>query len=264
MKRILLRWSWDVLAAALPLIVLGSMVSVAWCRAGSHLPSDPLAGLPRVFLWAWERPENLEFLDPHEAGVAVLAKTLILNGAHITVYPRLQPIELPPGITTMAVVRIETNSELPTENVRSEAARQILDLGSRSAAGIQIDFDARASERGFYRALLAEVRRQLPREKRLSITALASWCIYDDWISDFPVDESVPMMFRLGADEAQVKRYLSSGNDFRPAKTRFSIGISLDELPVTAPGGRRVYVFNPQAWTRESVAAALRYVREWR
>jgi hypothetical protein len=72
------------------------------------------------------------------------------------------------------------------------------------------------------------------------------------------------MLFRLGVGETQVKRYLAAGGDFRAAGTRFSIGISLDELPVKARGGRRVYVFNPRPWTRESVDAALRYVRGWR
>jgi hypothetical protein len=225
---------------------------------------DPLASSPCVFLWAWERPENLEFLDPRDAGVAVLVKTLVLKGTRITVHPRMQPIELPPGITTIAVVRIETDAEPPSASVRDEAVRQILDLASRPAAGIQIDFDARASERDFYRELLAKVRRRLPPGKKLSITALASWCIYDDWMSDLSVDEAVPMLFRLGVDEAQVRRYLAGGSDFRAARTRFSLGISLDELPLKLPGGRRVYVFNPRPWTWESVDGALRYVRKWR
>ena len=250
------------MAGILLLFVLGNMASMVWQWGRPLLLRDPLAGFPRVFLWAWERPENLEFLDPREAGVAVLAKTLVLTGDRIVVRPRMQPIELPPAITTIAVVRIESNGAIPSENARREAVRQILDLTSRSASGIQIDFDARASERLFYRALLKDLRSQLPRGKKLSITALASWCIHDAWISDLPVDEAVPMIFRLGAGERQVKQYLAAGSDFLVPTTRFSVGISMDELPVRAPGGRRVYVFNPQAWTRASADAALRYVRE--
>jgi uncharacterized membrane protein len=259
-----MRYVWVIAAGILLFVMAGNIASVAWQWGHSFLIRDPLAGSPRVFLWAWERPEILDFLDPAEVGVAVLAETIILNRSEIAVRPRMQPVELPPKITTIAVVRIESSSAVPTETVRREAVRQILSLTSRSSVGIQIDFDARASERPFYRTMLAEVRSQMPRGKMLSITALASWCIYDAWISDLPVDESVPMLFRLGAGNAEIKRYLAGGGDFRAARTRYSIGISMDELPVKAAGGRRVYVFNPKPWTRESVNEALRYVREWR
>ena len=259
-----MRHIWLVSAAIILLLVLGNVASVAWHWGRPILIRDPLAGFPRVFLWAWERPENLEFLDPAEAGVAVLAKTLVLSRTSISVRPRLQPIELPPGITTIAVVRIECSPEIPAENVRREAVRQIVELASRSSVGIQIDFDARASQRPLYRALLSDVRNELPPGEKLSMTALASWCIYDDWISDLPVDEAVPMLFRLGPGEREVRQYLAMGDDFRAARTRYSVGISTDELPVKPAGGRRVYVFSPRPWTRDSVNAALGYVRELR
>ena len=47
-------------------------------------PADPLPGFPYVFLWAWERPENLEFLDPHATGVAFLARTVCLRGGAVS------------------------------------------------------------------------------------------------------------------------------------------------------------------------------------
>ena len=252
------------ISGMLLLLLLGNGISLSWNWGLPYPVSDPLRNFPRVFLWAWERPENLKFLDPHETGVALLAKTLILNGNRLLSRPRMQPIELPPGIATVAVVRIETGAGIPDEGVRQEAVRQILDLASRSVAGIQVDFDARVSERAFYRTMLAEIRRQMPAGRKLSITALASWCIYDDWISDLPVDEAVPMMFRLGIGEAKAKQYLAGGSGFRVAKARFSVGISMDEMPVRVPAGRRVYVFNPRPWTRASVDEALRHVREWK
>jgi hypothetical protein len=244
------------------LVVIGNVAAVAWRWGKPFLIHDPLAGLPRVFLWAWERPENLEFLNPKEAGVAILAKTLILNRTSVTIRPRMQPIELPPGIATIAVVRIESNSDVLPENAKGEIVRQILDLTTHSASGIQIDFDARVSERPFYRVLIEDLRRQMPGDKKLSITALASWCIYDDWISDLPVDESVPMLFRLGIETRQVKHYLASGNKFRAAKTQFSVGVSMDEMPWEATRGRRIYIFNPRPWTKASVNIALGYARE--
>ena len=42
------------------------------------------------------------------------------------------------------------------------------------------------------------VRRRLPRDLPLSMTALASWCAGDTWIEALPVDEAVPMLSRWG------------------------------------------------------------------
>jgi hypothetical protein len=258
------RWFWIGSCLLLMIIATGNSAMMLWRWGRPYMLGDPLAGFPRVFLWVWERPEDLEFIDPREVGVAVLARTLIVQGAHISARPRMQPIKLPPGVTSFAVVRIETGAEPPADPVRKEALQQILASVPAFAVGLQLDFDARASERTWYRDLLVELRSQLPPGMKLSITALASWCVYDDWISSLPVDESVPMFFRLGVDEETINRYLAAGRDFRAAKTRFSMGLSMDELPMKAPGGRRVYVFNPLPWTRDSVNEALRYVRERR
>ncbi len=251
----------------LMLIATANLAPSLWRWSRHYQTVDPLAGSPRVFLWAWDRPEDLEFLDPHSVGVAVLAKTLILNGSSISVHPRMQPIRLRAGISPIAVVRIES---LPskggiTADIREQVVRQVLSsVAATQAVAAQVDFDARASERNFYRDLLGDLRKQLPPGMRLSMTALASWCIYDDWISSLPVDEAVPMLFRLGTGSIEVKRYLAAGNEFRAAHARFSIGMSMDELPSTSFRDRRIYIFNPNPWTRESVNEVLRYVGEWR
>ena len=244
------------------LLAIANLATVAWRWGQPYLLGDPLSGLPRVFLWVWERPENLEFLDPQEAGVAILAKTLILEGNRIAARPRLRPVRLPQGIPALAVIRIEAKAAHPDLQVRKEAVRQILDCAASSTAGIQIDFDALVSDRDFYRALLADLRLQLPPGRKLSITALASWCLYDDWISCLPVDEAIPMLFRMGVDHAAVKRYLGAGYGFRVPQSRYSLGISTDEFPGSLPANRRIYLFSPQPWTKDSVADALRRVRE--
>jgi hypothetical protein len=118
--------------------------------------------------------------------------------------------------------------------------------------GIQIDFDARISERPFYRSLLASVRRELPDSVSLSITALASWCLADVWVTGLPVDDAIPMLFRLGPDRAKVLNHLGKGGDFAAAICRQSIGVSIDEPFPQMRAGRRVYVFNPMPWTEET------------
>ena len=92
----------------------------------------------------------------------------------------------------------------------------------------------------------------------LSITALGSWCMGDDWMSGLPITEAVPMLFRMGADRADIGQSLALGEDFREPLCRSSVGVSTDE-PWPAPMLRRhVYVFHPRAWTAESFAAVQR------
>jgi hypothetical protein len=126
---------------------------------------------------------------------------------------------------------------------------------------IQIDFDAKTSERRFFRDLLWELHRRLPDSISLSITALASWCIYDTWISDLPIDDAVPMLFRLGPDGSEILRRLQSGEDFRIAMCQQSIGISTDEIIPLIPHNRRVYIFNPHPWSREAFKLIMEKIR---
>ena len=144
---------------------------------------------------------------------------------------------------------------------RSRIVEEIVSVSrTPGIAGIQIDFDALKSQRAFYRGLLLELREKLPSGLKLSITALASWCVFDDWISDLPIDEAVPMLFRLGAGEEEIGRYLAQGNDFRAAICKHSVGISTDEPFPKLRARRRVYVFNPHRWDAASLRAVMKKV----
>lgn len=70
------------------------------------------------------------------------------------------------------------------------------------------------------------MRKRLPEDTRLSITALASWTLFDNWLDSLPVDEAVPMLFRTGADGENVRRYLRSGGDVRAELARRRLGVS--------------------------------------
>jgi hypothetical protein len=219
--------------------------------------STPVEALPPVVLWAWERPENLTFLDPQTTAVAFLAKTITLSEDKIAVKPRLQPLQLAPETKLIGVVRIETDrAHAPTlSSVQlQQTAREISSLSGVSV--VQIDFDATASERDFYRKLLQRVRYELSPLVGLSMTALASWCAGDSWIHDLPVDEAVPMLFRMGVERRQFQRRLETGQRFEAGICRNSAGVSTDE-PVTAPAVNHLYIFNPHPWTKESFARAM-------
>ena len=231
--------------------------------------------MPPVVLWAWERPEDLRFLDPRECGVAFLAETLILRADRVIVRPRMQPLALAADTRRIAVARIESEArERPilSDGQRARVVEAISGLASlQDVAAIQIDFDARASERDFYRAVLFDLRKRLPQSSRLSITALASWCLGDNWISDLPVDEAVPMLFRMGTDRENIAARMRNGGEFSALLARFSVGISTDEPPRTSLGvrfgvgfrGRRIYIFNPRPWSPESVRQITREVQQW-
>ncbi len=210
----------------------------------------------RLTLWAWERSERLTFL-PADTAVAFLAGSIDLN-AEPVFKPRFQPLHVDERTPLIAVVRLEITPSTPmvfTERYRAIITGQILNAADLPRVrGLQIDFDATSSQREFYREVLTEVRSGLPPNLPLSITALASWCLGDDWISDLPIDEAVPMLFRMGRDRTRVLEALRDGRDFSERLCRSSIGVSMDEPWPVSLLSRRVYVFSPHAWTSTSYA----------
>lgn len=224
--------------------------------AGCARHGDPLPGFPRLVLWAWERPERLDFVDPHAAGVAYLARTISWRDGLIDSWPRMQPLRVPPGTAAMAVVRLEARGgPLPAVD---DVARPVLeDAANPAVRALQIDFDARRSERDWYAALLRRVESGLEGKKPLTITALASWCLGDPWVRSLPVSDAVPMLFRMGRGEPHEVR------EFSPGVCRASVGVATDELPYAIPRGRRVFVFAPRGWTPEAYRAALVFARRF-
>ena len=217
---------------------------------------------PRIVLWAWERPENLKTMDPNRFAVAFLAQTLALKNDDVILNPRHQPLDVLPETKLMAVTRIESQKNSGERAALSDVQRKkAVDLILRTmrlsnVSAIQIDFDAASSERDFYRALLHDVRAKLPDNVPLAITALASFCVGDRWLSDLPVDEAVPMIFRMGADDRTIKNFLSAGEDFREPLCQKSYGIAVDEpLDLKFKPGRRVYVFNHRSWKASDIAS---------
>jgi len=238
----------------------------AHVSSGKHIPASyPLHApnvtrLPPRILWAWERPEDLGTIDPTTTGVAFLARTVFLAGDSVSIRPRLQPLQLAPGTQVIAVVRIEVSrgaSPSLSSKQLAEAAHAVAAAAQLPGlVGLQIDFDATASQRDFYRRLIAQVREEIPADLPLSITALASWCIGDDWLKNLHIDDAVPMLFRMGAGARDVSLHLQSGGDFRAPVCRQSLGISTDERPPNLPPGRRLYIFSPRAWTSGTVQLA--------
>ncbi|HXJ91479.1 MAG TPA: DUF3142 domain-containing protein [Terriglobia bacterium] len=227
--------------------------------AASEDRAHRLAALPRVILWAWERPEDLRFLPANKIGVSFLAETVTLSGRNVRVRPRLQTLRVNPVTPLLACARIETDAKLAPELTAgqvSATASALAALGRiDGVVAVQVDFDATISQRHFYADVLRDFRRRLPPDMPLSITALASWCMDDPWIAGLPVDEAVPMLFRMGPDAEDARLLLGRGRDFSLSVCRTSVGISTDEPIRDLPAGRRRYVFRPQGWSPGAVGA---------
>jgi hypothetical protein len=231
------------------------------CRKQSRNRLDE-AQFPQMILWAWERPEDLRALDAKRFAVAFLAQTLTLKGDEVIQSPRHQPLQITPETKLMAVTRIESAKTTGEHAALSEVQRQkIISLVMKTlqldrVAAIQVDFDAASSERDFYRSLLQDLRRQLPDQVPLSMTALASFCAGDRWLRDLPVDEAVPMIFRMGADDKTIRNMLAGGDDFREPLCQRSYGVAIDEPPdFQRDPSRRVYIFNSHAWNETRIVA---------
>ncbi|MGB9409049.1 MAG: DUF3142 domain-containing protein [Terracidiphilus sp.] len=221
-----------------------------------YSPRQPsrMDSLPRLTVWAWERREDLHSLDTQKFAIAYLDQTLTIDrGVHSQ--PRRDPVVFSASSIRMPVIRIEATrlSVLDDEN-RADAVRAILPSAREPGiAALQLDFDATRSQRQFYRKLLFDLRRQMPANLPLSITALASWCSWDGWLHDLPVDEAVPMLFRMEPDR---RRAPPDIDDFqiREPLCQTSVGVSTTEPWPSDLVGKRIYVFSDRGWRKDSPA----------
>lgn len=262
--------------------VIASLASMAAAFLQIPMNADNLSGaateatkaakhptLPNKILWAWKRSEDLSKINPSEFGVAYLACHVFIQGENIKWQSRNQPLKVPPNTIVVPTIRIDVDrGEKPAFSEKQ--IEKIVQLIERSntvpnLAQVQIDYDALESERPFYNSLLKRLRKTLPESIPISITALASWCLFDNWIKDLPIDESVPMMFSLGKDRDKVLRYFRQGRDFIDPRARQSLGLSLEDTPVNElmiPIVQkrkipvRVYVFTRMAWTEKKIQTA--------
>lgn len=229
---------------------------------------------PRIMLWAWEAPGDLRWVDSRDVGVAFLAETITLRKDDIWAKPRMQPLRVNPDTFLTAVIRIESSSREKPNLSDAQINQLVANIKKKSqlpgVRAVQIDFDAKLSDRDFYRTLLTRLREELPADVDLSMTALASWCIGDRWLKGVSADEIVPMFFSMGADTREVAHYLKSGktvHDFSRAK---AIGLAENSSEVIESisdsnkkqllNGRRVYLFSARAWTKDRMERLLRKV----
>ena len=237
------------------------LLTFSGCRAAREVNPRLDNEMPQQILWAWERAEDLRFIDTERVGAAFLAQTLHLESGDEVIYrPRRQPLKVAPGTYLIAVTRIEAakkGSRRPSlsavqKDKVAALIKKTLELPDVKA--VQIDFDAVVSEREFYRELMSELKKELPVDTPLTMTALASWCAGDVWFSDFPVDEAVPMLFQMGADSERIRDFLTKRKDWEEPLCRESYGVATEEnFPVALQPNRRIYFFSSKAWEKSDL-----------
>lgn len=222
--------------------------------------SNAALGQTTRVVWAWERPEALDTLPP-DIGIAAVVGFIRLRGDTIVVARgRRFPLMVEAGRPApIGVVHIEIDQTEPlqwTDRLRTQVIGAALSYASGYRA-VQIDMEVRRSQRGALLDVLAGMRVGLGRQTSLSMTALASWCETEHWLADAPVDEIVPMLFRMGRKASRLRDKLAAGGDFNEPRCRSAVGVSIDS-PISIPSGRRIYIFNPRPWDAAALSALAR------
>jgi hypothetical protein len=245
-----------------------TMVLFAVALTGDRMAGSPRGAridLPPLVLWAWDRDDDLRFVDTRDTAVAFLASTITLRRDDVFVEPRHNSLKVPEGIRLVAVAHVESDrSEAPV--LDAVQLDRFIEVLAALAAGtphevLQIDFEALSSQRGFLVAALDGLRQRLP-DTAISVTALSSWCD-ERWTGRLAADEVVPMFFRLGPDGRRIRERFAHGGDFPSASCRASLGVATDELPSVLPAGRRIYAFSPRRWTAEMYYTVRGRIPQW-
>ena len=231
-----------------------AFIAAATAATGLFAPWGLIAGgfdqtaEPDYYLWAWRREEDLSFIDPNRVKVALWTATITLDHDDFIVEYRTNKVTYPSAAEITSVVRLEAVG-VPGAATTARLADAIVGVGRPfGPVEYQVDFDARLSQRAFYRRLLEELRVRTGGA-RLSITALASWCFHDVWTEGLPVDAVVPMIYRMGRDAGVIRHTLYAEREFPNPICAGNVGYSSDEPLAPVDGLSRVFLFVPEPWT---------------
>lgn len=202
--------------------------------------------------WLWKDATVPAFSN---AQIAVVDRHIWLAGDKVLVRPGARPRRLAPATQVIPVVHVELDPLHPPASLR-QAVPAILDAmqsaGRASTSGwVQLDLEARPSQRADYRDLVRNIRAALPHRIKLSVTALAWWCRSDAWLDGLAADEVVPMFFRMGRDGTALRGIVATRPaTLHPLCRAGSAGFSRQEAfsqEVTARY-QRTYWFDETAW----------------
>lgn len=237
----LIRWAMALLAA-----ICTSMI------AGAAVPSRPT----RTIAWLWDGATQPAWSADE---VAVVVGHYLLQGDQLKFRPRMHAPLLSAGTRITPVVHVELGLARPPTDLsrhKQVLVDAVVNAGRTSTSGrVQLDMEARPSQREFYLELVKDIRRVLPADTKLSVTALAWWCRSNVWMGDLAADEVVPMYFRMGRDSAELRYTLeTSPARLHPRCTSDAAGFSAQEPFDEAVTYRyaRAYWFDNRRWHAET------------
>lgn len=251
-----------------------------------------LAALPPLMLWVWDKPDDTRTwlansarasrsaetdevagaeLPAQRIGVAVLDSTVLLRDGSASVRRRQQALRLPPEwsasgrwlpkapVVTIVHIDMASGIHKPVLNERQKQTivRAVTAAAKRSPSQVvQLDFEVMHSQKPFLADVIQRSRAALPDNVALSITALASWCVGDAWLADLPVDEVVPMAFRMSGDVKRTQEILIHDGRFPRPECQPSLGLALNEPPwPDRLRSQRLYLYNRAAWSATPMAS---------
>lgn len=221
-----------------------------------------------VYVWAWERPEDLRFLENSADKITIVyyAGDVVIKSGAMVIHPRRNKLLLPAGAQAMPLIRIDNFDKAVA--LTEERAQVIKNFIARACtvygiSGCQIDFDATVSERPAYAKIIAKLKKEIPNNISLSITALVSWCDGTSWLDDTAIDYAVPMFYRLGPDRAQIQNDRVGQTFMKSKKCQSAVGVSVDERMPDKKylQGRDIYLFNPNPWNEENFNREIKLIK---
>ncbi|NRR29438.1 hypothetical protein HSX11_04485 [Oxalobacteraceae bacterium] len=216
-------------------------------------PRPAGAAMPAVQIpWLWDEAE-LPSWSAQDA--AILHQHILLSGATARIRPRMRQPLLPAGMRVTPVLHVELSTVHPPQKLESRRALLIGAMQRAAAASnsgwVQLDMEAKPSQRLFYLSLVRDLRAALPSQIKLSVTALTWWCRAPGWLDELDADEVVPMFFRMGRDSAALRTIIEHSPALLHARCRSgSAGFSPQEAfaPQVAARYTRRYWFDQHAW----------------
>ncbi|MYM72076.1 hypothetical protein GTP56_07685 [Duganella sp. FT134W] len=210
----------------------------------------PAAACAQQVAWLWDGAA-LPAWSQQEA--AILQRHILLSGDNALTRPRAG---WPPASRITPVVHVEVstvNPPIDLERRRAMILRAMQEAADASTSGwVQLDMEAKPSQRVFYRSLVRQLRSELPPHIKLSVTALAWWCRSPAWLDDLGADEVVPMFFRMGKDSGRLRDIVEHSPATLHASCRDVAGFSPQEpfSPQVTARYHKTYWFDRYAWQR--------------
>lgn len=214
------------------------------------------AGAGERVAWMWDKAEMPAWSARH---AALLDRHILLTADAIRTRAG-NHLAVPSSTRVTPVLHVEVSTIHPPANIEASRAAIVgamLRAAAHSTSGrVQLDMEAKPSQREFYRSLVRDVRAALPAEVALSVTALGWWCRAPAWLDGLAADEVVPMFFRMGKDGAALRELVERApQSLHPRCRGGSAGFSPQEPFSEQATGRyrRTYWFDYHAW-REGAA----------